>query len=120
MVFLALSCGGGGGASIDLNATDGQGAVGSAALSKSTGLVVTEEEIATLPAWQQEMLSDPGWNQPYIPPRESTPIDPPTMEMLLDATRESLEAGVEIVPAVSTRATRTPAGPTSRVLPARH
>ena len=58
MVFMALSCGGSGGASIDLSVNDGQGAVGSAAMTKSTGLVVTEEEIATLPAWQQEMLSD--------------------------------------------------------------
>ena len=99
MVFMALSCGGGGGATANLNANNnGNATLGPSGLSRTTGLVVTEDEIATLPAWQQELLSDPGWNQPYIPPREATQIDPPTQEMLFEYTRESMESGVEIVP----------------------
>jgi len=34
-----------------------------------TKVLIAEDELSSLPAWQQELLSDPAWNQPYIEPR---------------------------------------------------
>ena len=92
------ACGGGGSATVDLDAAGTGSGYQASDTGRSTGRLVTEEEIATLPAWQQELLSDPGWNQPYIEPRAATPIEPPTYEELIAATREALEAGVRLEP----------------------
>ena len=94
LVFAAFSCGGGGG----VNLAPDKGST--ADVIKESGLIapVSESEIATLPKWQQELLSDPGWNQPYIAPREGTPTEPPSLESLWQATAEGLEKGVELMP----------------------
>jgi hypothetical protein len=44
-----------------------------------------------LPLWQQRQLFDPGWNQPYIPPRAGTPIPAPTYEQLMEETAKARE-----------------------------
>jgi hypothetical protein len=56
--------------------------------SASTGAgprLVMESEFGSLPALQQKLLSDPGWNQPYIAPREGTPVEPPALPDLSSA-----------------------------------
>ena len=104
LVVAALACGGGGNGVVNMNssATNGGDAVASG-VSKTTGVLVTEEQVATLPAWQQELLNDPGWNQPYIEPREGTPIEPPTNEML----EEYFEAELAKSPGLSPRGAAT-------------
>jgi len=97
LVFMALSCGGGGSATTDLgsNTAGNQSIVSS---GKSIMPVVSEDEIGTLPAWQQELLSDPGWNQPYIEPTAGTPIEAPSYEMLMEMTEREMAAGMEVRP----------------------
>ena len=99
LAFAALSCGGGGG-NVQLDPTQNPGSNTSTSIDKGVGLVISEDEIGSLPAWQQEMLSDPGWNQPYIAPRASTPIEPPTHELLIAETQKALEQGLELAPRV--------------------
>ena len=97
LAVAAFSCGGGGG-NVQLDPTQNPGSNTSTSIDKGVGLVISEDEIGSLPAWQKEMLSDPGWNQPYIAPRASTPIEPPTHELLLAETQKALERGLELAP----------------------
>ena len=101
VVFTALSCGGGGGGTVDLASSGTKGAVVSNEISRSTGVLVTESEIATLPAWQQELLSDSGWNQPYITPRAKTEMPAPTWEMLESFVQSERDRGLNIQPRLS-------------------
>ena len=99
VVFAALSCGGGGGGTVDIAPNSPGLRGGSDGVTKGTGVLeIREDQIATLPAWQQELLSDPGWNQPYIEPRAKTEIDPPTREMLLEDYARVMEEGIKIEP----------------------
>jgi len=94
LIFAALSCGGSGGGTVDLAVRSG-GSGGSASdAQKGTAVLITEDEIATLPLWQQELLSDPGWNQPYIEPRAKTQIEAPTAELLIEDYQRVMEAGL--------------------------
>ncbi|MBN2083117.1 PKD domain-containing protein [bacterium] len=113
---LLSACGGGSAGSLALDekgsAATAAGATGPAtsdgAVTKRVGLLITEDEIGTLPQWQQELLSDPGWNQPYIEPRTGTELDPPTTAMLEEYTQRELEQGVSIVPRTAAQsATKT-------------
>ena len=100
MVFVAASCGGGGGGvQSDLApkspvttspVVDGRGS--------GTELTVSESEIGSLSAEQQALLSDAGWNQPYIPPKQGTPIQGPSHEMLMAQLRQMSERGLEMLP----------------------
>lgn len=54
--------------------------------------------IAELPEWQQKLLSDPGWNQPHIPPREDAPSRAPTPQELRDAAGRGPSDPVELTP----------------------
>jgi len=76
-----LGCSGGG-TTAALEAP-GPGLAPASSAAHETAVLISEDEIARLPRWQQEKLSDSGWNQPYIAPREKTLIEPPTAEMLL-------------------------------------
>jgi hypothetical protein len=94
VILAALSCGGNGGGTVGLGIRDG-GSSGSASdAGKGTAIIISEDEIATLPLWQQELLSDPGWNQPYIEPRAKTEIEPPTSEMLMEDYQRVMEEGL--------------------------
>ena len=97
LAFAALSCGNGGGGSVNLKPGNGD-SVSNGAVEKGTARLIQEDEIGTLPSWQQEMLSDPGWNQPYIAPRADTPIEGPSYEMLMEATQKAMEKGITISP----------------------
>jgi len=44
---------------------------------QSTGLALDESELDQLETWQQELLADEGWNQPYIEPIPGTPMPAP-------------------------------------------
>ncbi|MEZ5337330.1 MAG: hypothetical protein R3F46_03620 [bacterium] len=102
VVFVAASCGGGGGTAgltEQVNQTvstntppvvDGRGS--------GTELTVSENEIGSLSAEQQALLSDAGWNQPYIAPKSGTPIAGPSHEMLMAQLREMAERGLEMYP----------------------
>ena len=93
-ILAALSCGGNGGGTVGLGIRDG-GSNGSASdAGKGTAIIISEDEIATLPLWQQELLSDPGWNQPYIEPRAKTEIEPPTSELLMEDYQRVMEEGL--------------------------
>ena len=79
MAALVGCAGGGSGPALE----SGNQAVSAAAgPARGAGVLVTEAEIATLPDWQQGLLNDPGWNQPYIAPRTATEVPEPTWEML--------------------------------------
>ena len=94
LVLAAVSCGGGSGsATLDPTQNTGITRDDSASVDRTTGVLVTEEEIAGLPMWQQEMLSDPGWNAPFIPPAEGTAIEAPTNELLESAIQGAMERG---------------------------
>lgn len=72
------ACGGGGGGLVQYgNQAAGTGAGGGAETGSNPGYdsqyrqqasgqtqIVHEQDIAGLPAWQEELLNDPGWNQP--------------------------------------------------------
>ncbi|MBN2081649.1 hypothetical protein JW859_05505 [bacterium] len=92
--ILVLSACGGGGGTADLAGEFNTANTSSADAAKGTAVLVTEYEIATLPAWQQEQLADPGWNQPYIEPRPATPVEPPTPEMLMEDYERVLADGI--------------------------
>jgi hypothetical protein len=98
LVLAAASCGGNGGAGSSLVDSGNQFAGRDGSNERTTGVLVTEEEIAGLPAWQQEMLSDPGWNQPFIAPREGTEVAAPTNELLREEMQKALERGNTIAP----------------------
>lgn len=100
MLLVLAACGGGGGNVSSQLGSAGQGlsVAEGMAQSKGVGLLVTEDEIATLPAWQQELLSDPGWNQPYIAPRPGTELAAPTPEMLWEYTQREIERTGQLVP----------------------
>jgi hypothetical protein len=99
MTMAAMSCGGGGGGTVDLApASPSSGTSNMPDVVKGTGILIHEDEIASLPAWQQELLSDPGWNQPYIAPRAETEITPPSSEALMAAYQEMLEGDWTINP----------------------
>ena len=93
LVLAAVSCGGGSG-SVGLDPSQNNSVTrGESDATRSTGVLVTEDEIAGLPVWQQEMLSDPGWNAPFIPPAEGTAIEAPTNELLESELQGALERG---------------------------
>jgi len=98
MAFAALSCGNGGGGSVNLTPGGGGNGVSSDPTNANSPQLITEEEISSLPAWQQEMLSDPGWNQPYIPPRPETAMPAPSYDMLIAETQKAMEQGINIQP----------------------
>lgn len=56
--------------------------------------VISADEIAALPQWQQDLLHDPGWNQPTIPQVAETPMPAPTQERLLASQKQTLQAGI--------------------------
>lgn len=87
----AVSCGGGGGGA-DLGSNPGSGIHAGSAPERGTGqlVLIHEEDIASLPDWQQRLLADPGWNQPYITPRGETPMPAPSHELLLAETQKAL------------------------------
>ncbi len=93
-----LSCGNGGGGSVSVDPSGHGTGVSDANANKTVGQAISEDEIGTLPAWQQEMFSDSGWNQPFIAPREQTPIEAPSYELLMAETQKALEKGMEIQP----------------------
>ena len=66
LMMAVMSCGGGGGGTVTMDRVDTGNGASNYDVSKGTGILIHEDEIASLPAWQQELLSDPGWNQPYI------------------------------------------------------
>jgi hypothetical protein len=93
MSVAAFSCGGGGKVSLDsgnggISAGDG---TNQASGSRGTGQIQTvqEDEVASLPGWIQDLLSDPGWNQPYIQPRANTALPAPSSAELLRLTQEA-------------------------------
>ena len=76
--LLAASCGGGStGASLEPD-----GLAPATSVARTTGVLINETEIATLPDWQQEKMADTGWGQPYITPVAETAMPAPTWEML--------------------------------------
>jgi hypothetical protein len=77
LALIGGACGGGGGAVDALKPDSSVGTVPNDA-ARSTAILITEDQIASLAARQQELLSDPGWNQPYLGAREKTPMKPPT------------------------------------------
>ena len=90
-----LSCGGGGTGVASLEAGRHDTA---ADVSRSTGVLIQESEIATLPDWQRAKFNDSGWNQPYIPPLASDAVIEPSGELLLEFARQLRDRGAEIVP----------------------
>jgi hypothetical protein len=90
---LLTSCGGGkanlGGDSQQVSTNP----VGGAVTGESR--TITEDEISSLPAWQQDLLADPGWNQPPITPRADTPMPAPSHELLLEWQAKAQAAGIE-------------------------
>jgi len=93
----ALACGGNGG-STNLSPTGNNPGASASAATKSAGVVVTESEIPNLPAWQQELLSDQGWNQPFIDPREDTPIVAPTNDMFEETLKNDMASVNDLDP----------------------
>jgi len=91
---MLMACGGGGGGTVNMENRPAMTNTPSADVVKGTGVLITEDEIATLPAWQQEKLSDPGWNQPYIEQRPKTEIEPPTAEMLFEDYNRVMAEGL--------------------------
>ena len=67
-----LACGGGGNGGVDMNSHN----TARVAPDANAGAEVTEGEVGSLPAEMRELLSRPGWNQPFIPPYEG--IDMPS------------------------------------------
>ncbi|UNM09906.1 MAG: hypothetical protein H7A35_07550 [Planctomycetales bacterium] len=101
LVFVATACGGGGGGvtnEMTLAASDTGQSIGNNGRGVGQELTVSENEIGRLSAEQQALLSDAGWNQPYIPPRAGTPIQGPSHEMLMAQLREMAERGVTMLP----------------------
>ena len=98
IVVAAIGCGGSGGGSLGLDPSSNGSGAGASAAVKSAGVLVTEAEIPSLPAWQQELLSDPGWNQPYIEPVPGTEIEAPTDELLRELTERELAKGLQMAP----------------------
>lgn len=76
----------------------GNGAAGSAAPTEAPAAppapgvprAISEDQIGSLPAWQQEMLNQPGSSQAYIPPRGEVPTSPPTYEQLMKETQQAM------------------------------
>lgn len=97
LALAGASCGGGGGVQLAENAAD-RGAVG-AEVSRGAGLLtITEDQIGSLPQWQQDLLSDPGWDQPPIPQRADTPMPAPSHEMLMEHFAAQQAAGLDLAP----------------------
>ncbi|MCB1220434.1 hypothetical protein KDL30_07175, partial [bacterium] len=86
VVFVAAACGGNGSNGLTTSVNPDQATSAAPDLSgRSNGavdLAVSENEIGRLSAEQQALLSDAGWNQPYIVPKAGTPIQGPSHEML--------------------------------------
>ena len=59
-----------------------------------TSQTITEDEISGLPAWQQDLLADPGWNQPPIPQRVDTPMPAPSHEQLMEWQAKAQADGI--------------------------
>jgi hypothetical protein len=101
VVLAAFSCGSNGGFTLDPSGS-GRSTANSAAneVTKSAGLIpaIPESAIGSLPAWQRELLSDAGWNQPYITPPAGTPVETPTRESLLSGTAAAMTRGVKLDP----------------------
>ena len=106
LVFLAIitiflySCGGGANQVQVRDSADTAGPP-NGDTTRTTGLLVAEADIATLPVWQQELLSDGGWTEPYIPPLAATEMPAPTGEMLLGYAEEARDRGVDIRPRIA-------------------
>ena len=94
LIIEASACAGGGGGTVGLSDPNNEPRVVPSDLQKTTAILITEDEIATLPHWQQELLSDSGWNDPYIEPRAKTEIEPPTPEMLMEDYNRVMEEGI--------------------------
>jgi len=59
---------------------DTRDTVPAGAARKGVGLLtITQDEVGSLPQWQQDLLNDPGWNQPPIPQRTETPMPAPAL-----------------------------------------
>jgi hypothetical protein len=97
IVVAALGCGVGGG-SLSLSPAGRSGDASVSGANKSTGVLISEDQVSSLPTWQQEMLSDPGWNSPYNEPDPGTTIQPPTDEMLEELTQRQLAEGSILTP----------------------
>ena len=91
LVSLVAACGGGGTGTVNMD--NGRSAAVSVDSGASRDYEITEDEIATLPADMRELLSRPGWNQPYIPPYAGidNPPPAPSYELLM----EEFNAGME-------------------------
>src|SRR5688500_4449402 len=100
VLVMAASCGGGG-LKVDNGGQQVSESAGGPAVA--TSRTITEDEIASLPGWQQELLADPGWNQPPIPQRAETPMPAPSHEQLLQWQEQALADGIQV-------ALRTPEG----------
>mgnify|MGYP003387105272 CR=1 FL=1 len=65
----AFSCGGGSGTNLESGAgkTGVEGSSGVSQNNKGVALqTIREDEVASLPGWMQDLLSDPGCNLPYL------------------------------------------------------
>ena len=94
LIIAASACAGGGGGAAGLSATNNEPRAILSDAPKGTAILIKEDEITTLPHWQQELLSDSGWNDPYIEPRAKTQIEPPTPEMLMEDYNRVMEEGI--------------------------
>ncbi|MDQ3023680.1 MAG: hypothetical protein M3R04_04725, partial [bacterium] len=93
---LLTSCGGGGNTGLD---SDVNASGTNDSINRGTGvLTITEDEVGSLPAWQQELLSDPGWNQGPIAQRQDTPMPAPSYEMLMDWQAQLQSDGITMAP----------------------
>jgi hypothetical protein len=100
LVFAALSCGNNSGVGV-MDATSNGGdksLAGTPVRGTAVMNTITEDEIATLPKWQQELLADPGWNQPYIEPRADTAMPAPSYELLMSETAKVRNAPTTFAP----------------------
>ena len=100
VIFLS-ACGGGSGDSL-LNGETSATGTATNEVTRTTGLLITESEITTLPVWQQELLGDSGWNSPYFAPLPETELPVPTGEMLMEYSQAVRTQDLEIVPRIST------------------
>jgi hypothetical protein len=76
------------------------------ASAKTAGLIpaVPENEIGALSTRQRELLSDAGWNQPYIAPQTGTATSAPALSSLLAQTQAAMAKGQTLHPRYLQRA----------------
>lgn len=97
---LAVSSCGGSGTNVSLNSgTSTETGTPAGTQSGLTVNVTSESDIAKLPVELQELLTDEGWNQPYIPGYEGVSgLPAPSHEELMALTRAKLENPELVVP----------------------